>query len=408
MDYEYMAMCLANLSGLPVRLYVDDRFVKLFHHTVFKPDLAILEEDNILKSKDSVSYYMTDTMLYYGLFRSRQEPVCLMIGPVPAIRLNRSAVNCILRSVGEPLKRSSELINYFGALPSYPLRNFMQILCTMNYFINGEKIDVSDLLLKDGGKDGIKSGMGKKESSASFARSVFSEEAVIHNTMGLEQELLSYVEHGKTDEILRLYKMPASGRPGIMARDELRQQKNVLICTVTLVTRAAIRGGLDYETAFGLSDIYIQKGELLDNVDEVFALTSWAVLDFTHRVEDLGKEVQGWEYIRQVRNYVLNHISESVTTGDLARALALNRTYLCSAFKSRMGITINAYVRQIKMNEARRLLACTKKSLAEISEYLGFSSQSYFQNVFRSQTGVTPAQYRKNADGPCIGSRPMI
>ena len=40
-DYEYLAASLSSLAGLPVRLYRDGEFAGLYHHTKFKPDLAI-------------------------------------------------------------------------------------------------------------------------------------------------------------------------------------------------------------------------------------------------------------------------------------------------------------------------------------------------------------------------------
>lgn len=54
-----------------------------------------------------------------------------------------------------------------------------------------------------------------------------------------------------------------------------------------------------------------------------------------------------------------------------------------------------AYVTKCKLEEACDLLVYGQRSLAEISAYLGYSSQSYFQNVFKKQHGVTPVQYRK-------------
>ena len=48
----------------------------------------------------------------------------------------------------------------------------------------------------------------------------------------------------------------------------------------------------------------------------------------------------------------------------------------------------------MKMEEAKRLLAVTKKSAAEIALYLGYSSQSYFVKVFKRQFGITPGEYR--------------
>ena len=52
-----------------------------------------------------------------------------------------------------------------------------------------------------------------------------------------------------------------------------------------------------------------------------------------------------------------------------------------------------------KLEEARSLLIYTDKTISEISEYLCFSTQSYFQNVFKKQYGMTPMQFRKNQTG---------
>ena len=81
-DYGYLAYSLSSLAGLPVRLYREEKFCGVYHHTKFKPDPAILEEPNIMRSEESVSYYMDDNFLYYGLFRVKRDAVALLIGPV--------------------------------------------------------------------------------------------------------------------------------------------------------------------------------------------------------------------------------------------------------------------------------------------------------------------------------------
>ena len=63
-------------------------------------------------------------------------------------------------------------------------------------------------------------------------------------------------------------------------------------------------------------------------------------------------------------------------------------------FQQELGSTIGAYITERRLREAKSLLRFTDKSLSEISSYLCFSSQSYFQNVFRKQCGLTPLEYR--------------
>lgn len=384
MDYEYLALSLSSLAGLPVRLYRGGKFIGLYHHTGFKPDLAILEEEHIFQNPGNVSYYMDENFLYYGLFRAECGAVSLIIGPVTQSPVDHTLAVRILRAMGENIGRARELMNYLSAMPTYPLRNFLQILCTVNYFLNGEKLDVGQLLFKDVPNFAE---MPSKPSERPAQAP--------HNTLELEEQMLACVEHGRVDEIEQIFRQPVEGRVGVLATDALRQQKNLVICTATLVTRAAIRGGLDRETAFALSDDYIQRAELLTGYVDLSWLNARMVLDFTRRVERAKCGVHGSDRVRAVRDYVLDHIGRPITTEELAQALGTNRTYLCTMFREETGETVQNYVTGMKIDEAKRLLSVTSKTAAEIGSYLGYSSQSHFQRVFKKVTGITPGEYRR-------------
>lgn len=381
-DYAYLAESLSTLAGLPVRLYRNGTFEGLYHHTRFKPDLAIWEEPNIFRNKGSISYYMDENFLYYGLFRVKKDEVALLVGPVSQMPVNTSLATKILRSIGEPISRAKELTDYFSTMPGYPLRSFLQILCTIHYFINGEKTDVGQLLLDDAAP------------SAQPPADPHPANQELHSTMDFEELMLSHVEHGRSGDIEAMFRGAAAGRAGTMASDSLRQQKNLLICTTTLVTRAAIKGGLSREQAFALSDMYIQKAELMTDILALTRLNAQMVLDFTTRVEAEKSGIHNSRLVRQARKYILSNISQSITTEALSKELGLNRTYLCKLFAEETGLTINQYVALIKTEEAKRLMDITSKTSAEIAAYLGFSSQSHFQRVFKKTTDMTPGEYR--------------
>ncbi len=386
-DYEYMALSLANLSSIPVRLYRDGKFAGLFHNSKFKPDLAILEEPNIFKNAASVSYYMTEEFLFYGLFRLKNEDVAMVLGPVAQLGVDRARAGRILLSIGESPARAAELQSYLRSIPSYPLRNFLQILCTFSYFLNGEKLSVGDILTEE-----------LEFPQVELPPKPAEETPTGHNTYDLEQMLLSYIEHGRPDEMEKLFQMPATGRAGTMAQDTIRQQKNLLIVTATLSSRAAIRGGMDPEAAFALSDLYIQKAELLSSYEALSRLSMEMTMDYAKRVAALHCGDTNRKLIRDARQYILSHIHQRITTEQLAAALGKNRTYLCACFKEETGLSVNDYISRIKMDEAKRLLRVTNKPLRSIAEQLGYSTQSYFQNVFKKATGVTPLEYRTGKD----------
>ncbi|MCF0136058.1 MAG: AraC family transcriptional regulator, partial [Lachnospiraceae bacterium] len=271
---------------------------------------------------------------------------------------------------------------------SYPLRNFLQILCTFDYFLNGSKRDVADLIMAE---HAVRMDPGKL---LPLAEEV-AEAEFPHNTYDYEQLMLSLVEHGRCAELKQLFAQPPVGRAGTMARDSLRQQKNLMVCSATLVSRAAIRGGLDRETAYSLSDIYIQQSELLDHPASVSQLMFKMVLDFAERVAVSSMGEHSHRLIRDIRGYCLQHLSRRITVQELADLAGMNRSYFISAFKKSTGIGPGAYITKLRIDEAKRLLTVSRNSLSSIAQALGFSSQSHFQNVFKKETGLTPLEYRK-------------
>ena len=71
-------------------------------------------------------------------------------------------------------------------------------------------------------------------------------------------------------------------------------------------------------------------------------------------------------------------------------------------------MSVGEYITRCKLQEACDMLVYSDRTLAEISAYLGYSSQSYFQNVFKKRFDMTPMQYRKqNRKLGGIGNTPV-
>lgn len=162
--------------------------------------------------------------------------------------------------------------------------------------------------------------------------------------------------------------------------------KNMGICTATGVSRAAIRGGLDPQLAFGMSDLYIQKLELMREM----------MLDFSQQVEKLHHPTGGESrFYRMCARYVSDNLFTAIRAEEMAQALGYTRAYLCTRFKQEAGISLIQYIQKEKILEAKRLLQFTDQDLGQIAALLDFSSQSHFQTVFRKITGQTPMAYRR-------------
>ena len=388
-DYEYLCQNLGHLSGLQTRVYQRDQLIYQYVNCDFQPDLVNTVWSRIAESPNRISFFAAADSLYFGALKKKDQHITLVIGPTYRLNVGNDRKVAILRLLGESQSRLNELDHYLQSIPAYPLENFLQILLFINYSINNEKMTLSELIARDSGFQipiGLQSKMPAQPAG---------QDSTLHNTYDMEQQVFSYVRAGQTDALREFVRQPPTGRAGKMANDDLRQLKNTFICAATLASRAAIEGGLSPESALSLSDLYIQKAEMLNHPLELSKLNVDMVFDYAYRVEALKCRGSKTKLTTDVLRYINAHLDQQVTTERLASALRMNRTHLCERFRQDTGITVAEFVTEIKLEEAKRLLRTTEKPIAQISELLGFSSQSYFQNVFRKKIGTTPDKYRK-------------
>ncbi|MCX7842069.1 MAG: AraC family transcriptional regulator [Clostridia bacterium] len=103
-------------------------------------------------------------------------------------------------------------------------------------------------------------------------------------------------------------------------------------------------------------------------------------------------------YIRKAIQYMQHNYDCEVNVSDVAKTVNVHPAYLHRIFKAKTGLTINAYLTQLRMNKAKMLLANTDIPIIDVSNYVGINSRQYFSYVFKKNTGLTPAQYRKSAE----------
>lgn len=98
---------------------------------------------------------------------------------------------------------------------------------------------------------------------------------------------------------------------------------------------------------------------------------------------------------RFIEQYLHEHFHEDITLQTLSDLTYMNKHYLAHTFKKYKGISPIAYLTQIRVKEAKFLLESTDYSVSKIAATTGFSSQSYFSQVFKKETGISANEYRK-------------
>ena len=185
-----------------------------------------------------------------------------------------------------------------------------------------------------------------------------------------------------------------SGTPGTLSTDPVRNMKYLFVCTATIATRFAIEGGMEAEEAYDASDLYIQRMDLLLDVEEVIALRTDMMRFFTERMANIKKRGVFSRPVVQAQDWIRAHLSERIRVAALADVVGLNKSYLSTLFKRETGLTITGYVTEERVATAKNMLRYSEMTSAAIATGLGFSTQSYFTKVFRERTGFTPSEFR--------------
>ena len=93
-------------------------------------------------------------------------------------------------------------------------------------------------------------------------------------------------------------------------------------------------------------------------------------------------------------DYMRNHLNEPFSVGKLVNHIGYGRSRLFELFRANTGMTPNDYLRRMRLEAARELLANTSRPVTEIAFKVGFNSSQYFSTVFLQYTGVTPTGFR--------------
>lgn len=352
-------------------------------------------EDFLNYEKDCAISRVNNTSMYI-VIRSHWENLTVVIGPLSDIRLSKNdTYNDLIQSGFSPEFASENIDKYyeyrFNEMSSHQIKTF-NIVMILNYIINKNKIDASDIFNDPDFAERLVEDEDKI--IASFDKEL---QALPHNTYEYECELYSYITAGNVDGFREFSNGGKfKGNVGRLSDDSLRNTQNLAHAAITLASRAAMRGGANIEQCYTLSDQFFRQIEEQKQIAAVYYLQNRAMIEFTELVAKAKRSGTTSRFASDVHQYIIDHIDQKITTEDLSEQFGMNRTSLCKKFKQLTGKNLASFISEVKLDEAKRLLSGTDSSLVSIANHLAFSSQSHFQNSFKKYTGMTPTEFRKN------------
>ncbi|RJS59000.1 helix-turn-helix domain-containing protein [Bacillus sp. PK3_68] len=359
----------------------------------FKEQISVYTyEDNptdfpIFFSNSNLNFFfvnLKETSLFLGT---------IILGPTLESEISEEDISKIMDAFKGSLNKR-KLIEYYHSIPIIDHQQFLTISLLVYYLVYHKKLDQTMVIQNNQALP-----LDRMESeNPDLELSKGRRDLIFHSNLSYERVLLEHVKNGRVDKLKDIfdYSIVGEAELGLLSkRNRLRSEKNLMITGIALVCRAAIEGGLNDETAFTLSDFYIQHLEELGSLKAILKLTEEAIVDFTNRVHRLNNEKYS-PTITACQHYIYDHLYDDIALDALAQVCRLSPNYLSSLFKKEVGQPISEYIQRQRIEEAKKLLLLTNYSISDIGTWLNFNDQSYFIKIFKKYTGLTPRQFRND------------
>lgn len=380
---EIFLKSLIQITHGEIRLIDKERDIRRIGQTKEEEDPFFTDEiffNDVLERRPeaSIDIFWEDDVYYARVRRKGIQgwilagPVQTVVGAAPALKIAQ--------------KHKIEAASY--RLPYCELKTFLEAMKLLLYEETGEKVCLSELYTKQ---------QPEPEQQKFFEKKRWMEKGGhLHNPYQHEQKKLGSIRAGNLKLLEECQNEVWPGEIGQLADNPLRQEKNLSIVVISIACRAAIDDGVAPQKAFSMSDVFISNIERMTQVLPIQAAVVEYEREFARAVEQVKHDSEHNRYVERAKEYVAEHIDESIRVVQIGEALGINENYLTGLFHKYEGITLQHYIRKEKVRQAKELLLYSSYSCSEIAALLCFSTQSHFSSAFKREVGMTPAKYRES------------
>lgn len=141
-----------------------------------------------------------------------------------------------------------------------------------------------------------------------------------------------------------------------------------------------------------ISNIFFHSQHLFEVIGAIAQLFDLLLYYSSQASEYILESAVSNENLRQVILWTEKHFSEKIALEQVAAIMGYEKHYFCNKFKELTGISYGKYLNTLRINYACQLLK-NGLSVSDVCEKCGFQNTSYFIQLFKKTTGLTPKKY---------------
>lgn len=295
------------------------------------------------------------------------------------MRDNQTIAGIAIKDI--PIEYIQTVREFLASIPILLMPSIYRYILMLHYCLTNQSITVSEI-----NNTGIRNTVAEVPQAGTRDRRL---------VYFAEQQLLDAVRRGSSsyNKVFSRSSLISSGIPLSGFKQIERAKLNLSVFT-SLVTRAAIEGGLDPNAAYPLGDDWIQRIYHTENLTELSAIGISMYADFITRVQQVGVRNTYSQVTRSTLAYLDDHFDHQVSATEVAHAIGFAPYYVTRKFHEDLGISMNEYLRNRRIKHAQGYLAFSNLDIETIARECGFGTRNRFTTVFKQEVGVTPSQYR--------------
>ena len=139
---------------------------------------------------------------------------------------------------------------------------------------------------------------------------------------------------------------------------------------------------------------FFEKFGMCNTQKDVFQLLgSYASSLITHVAA--RRKSENSKPIREAQKYIQENFGSAINLESISQKAGFNATYFSLLFKKETGMNFLEYLTDVRIKEAKLMLADPRKSIADVAEAVGYSDVKHFSKLFTRSTGIHPSKFRK-------------